>query len=227
MNANRKKKTSKTEWFTLTGLLLLSLVPMLAGAARMTQLAGGAEITPENARFFASPLPVIVHIIGSTLFAVLGAFQFPHSIRHRWPRWHRSAGRILAPAGLASALSGLWMTQFYPWPEGDGELLYGMRLVFGSAMLLSIILSLIAIRRRDFRSHGDWMIRGYAIGLGAGTQVFTHLSWTILDGGTPDEFTKAMIMGAGWVINIIIAEWVIRKKRTQQPRPKRATSASI
>jgi hypothetical protein len=67
------------------------------------------------------------------------------------------------------------MAHFYPWPPGDGETVYAFRLVFGSAMAISIALGLKAIRRRDYASHGAWMMRGYAIGLGAGTRVLTHL----------------------------------------------------
>jgi hypothetical protein len=228
MNSTRKRKPSKTEWLVLVGLLLLSFVPMLGGAVRISELASGAEITPENARFFASPLPVVVHIFSSTLFAILGAFQFAPSFRYRWPRWHRTIGAwLLIPCGFAVALSGLWMTLFYPWPESDGELLYAMRLVLGSAMFLSILLSVVAVRRRDFLAHGNWIIRGYAIGLGAGTQVLTHLPWFILASGTPDKLTRALMMGAGWVINIIVAEWVIRKRRAQRALPRRTSSALV
>ena len=56
------------------------------------------------------------------------------------------------------------MTLFYPRPAGDGELLTGMRLVFGSAMVASIVLGFAAVRRRDIARHRAWMIRGYAIG---------------------------------------------------------------
>jgi hypothetical protein len=87
-----------------------------------------------------------------------------------------------------------------------------MRLVFGSAMAGSILLGIDAIRRRDFTSHGEWMIRGYAIGLGAGTQVLTHLPWFLLF-GTPGEASRALMMGAGWVINVAVAEWIIRRRR--------------
>ena len=37
----------------------------------MTQLTVGADITPENARFFAAPIPIVVHIVGATLYSVL------------------------------------------------------------------------------------------------------------------------------------------------------------
>jgi hypothetical protein len=52
-------------------------------------------------------------------------------------------------------------------------------------MAASIVLALVAVRRRDFASHGAWMIRGYAIGLGAGTQVLTHLPWFVVADGKP------------------------------------------
>jgi hypothetical protein len=57
------------------------------------------------------------------------------------------------------------------------------------------------------------MLRGYAIGMGAGTQVLTHLPWFILAEGRPGEGPRAIMMTAGWVINVAIAEWVIRRAR--------------
>ena len=81
-------------------------------------------------------------------------------------------------------------------------------------MVISIVSAVDAIRRRDFVSHGAWMIRGYAIGMGAGTQVLTHVPWFLLV-GQPGEMARAVLMGAGWVINLLVAEWIIR---TQQAR---------
>ncbi|MCA9968201.1 MAG: hypothetical protein KC423_28340, partial [Anaerolineales bacterium] len=66
----------KMEWLIPTGLLILSLVPVIAGAARMAELGSGAAITPDNARFFASPIPIVLHIASITLYSILGAFQF-------------------------------------------------------------------------------------------------------------------------------------------------------
>lgn len=214
---------NKAEWLVPAALIVLSTIPVVAGAARLSELTSGAEITPDNARFFASPLPVVLHILSVSLYSLLGAFQFAPGFRIRRPKWHRTAGRLLVPSGLVAAFSGLWMTHFYPWPAGDGVLLYGLRLLFGSAMVLSIILGAAAIRRRHFARHGAWMMRGYAIGLGAGTQVLTHVPWFLLF-GTPDEFTRVLLMGAGWVINLVVAEWVIYKWLTN---PRRAAAVPV
>lgn len=211
---------NRSEWLIPAGLLLLSAVPAIAGVVRLAELSGDAEVTAANARFFASPLPVMLHIISVTLYSLLGAFQFASGFRRRHRGWHRIAGRILIPSGLVAALSGLWMSHFYPWPAGDGVMLYGLRLFVGTAMLLSILLGIRAIWRRNYIDHGAWMLRAYAIGLGAGTQVLTHLPW-VLFLGAPGELTRALLMGAGWAINLAVAEWIIYRQATGADKRRR------
>jgi uncharacterized membrane protein len=208
------RTNAATQWLPPVGLIVLSLIPVLAGAARLTELMGNLEITANNARFFASPIPVTVHIVSVTLYSLLGALQFVPALRRGRPNWHRIAGRILVPAGLLVALTGLWMTLFYARPPGDGESLVVVRLIVGALMLASIVLAVFAIRRRDFPSHGAWMTRGYAIALGAGTQVFTILPWVLIFGpiGAADELPRTVLMTAGWVINLGVAEYVIRRR---------------
>jgi uncharacterized membrane protein len=217
-----RTKTGSARWL-IAGLLLLSAIPLAAGAFRLAELAGGAAITPANARFFAAPLPVVLHIISAAVFALLGALQFAPGFRRRRPGWHRAAGRLLVPCGLLVGLSGLWMTLFYPRAAGTGDLLYVLRLGFGSAMVGSIVLGFAAIRRGDVRGHRAWMMRSYAIGLGAGTQVLT-LGVGALILGPPSELSGALLMGAGWVINLAVAEWATRRRPA---RPARTASVVV
>lgn len=215
-----------TAWLVPVGLILLSIIPLAGGVYRLTQMAGGATITPANARFFASPVPVMLHMVSVSFYAILGAFQFVPALRQRRNRWHRYAGRIVIPFGLAVALSGLWMTLFYPWPVGDGVILYGLRLLFGAAMLASILLGIDAIRRRDFAQHGDWMLRGYAIAMGAGTQALTLMAGEMI-AGPPTEFNRAVLMGAGWVINLAVAEWIIHRRLAPPARTAAMVVANL
>jgi uncharacterized membrane protein len=217
-------KGGTAKWL-VAGLLVLSAIPLAAGAFRLTQLASGADITPANARFFAAPLPVVVHIVSAFVYALLGAFQFAPGFRRRYPGWHRAAGRLLVGCGLLVGLSGLWMTLFYPWPDGDGALLYAFRLVLGSAMVVSIVLGFTTIRRGDVRRHRAWMTRGYALGLGAGTQVLTLAAGEMIL-GPPSELGRALLMGAAWAINLLVAEWAIRRQRARPPSKRSRTAAA-
>jgi hypothetical protein len=205
-------------------LILLSLVPVIAGALRVTELTGG-QVTPDNARFFDSPVPVLIHIPAVTVYLVLGSFQFVPSLR-RGKRgrlsWHRIAGRILVPAGLLAALSGLWMAVFYDLPPLDGPLLLVLRLVFGSAMVVFIVLGFIAVKGGNYVRHSEWMSRAYAIGIAQGTIVVVTIPWILLIGPV-DELTRALLIGASWVISLLVAEYFIYRRSQGPARTSRLT----
>ena len=211
--------STKADWLLPAGLIALSFIPIAAGSFRLVQLWDGAAITPENARFFATPLPVVLHILSSVVYCVFGALQLAPGFRRRNPDWHRAAGRMLVPCGLLAALSALWMTQFYPVAnligplpaDFDGPTLYAIRLVAGSAMALFLCLGLAAVMKRDIAGHRAWMMRGYALGLGAGTQAFTHLPWFLFP-SIQGELARTLCMAAGWAINLAVADWFIARR---------------
>lgn len=163
-----------------------------------------------------------VHIVGSTLFAILGAFQFAASFRRRWPGWHRWAGRLLVVCGLLVGFSGMWMVLFYHHPVGDGLFLSAQRLLFGSVMIVSIVLSYTTIRRGNVKQHRAWMMRAYAIGMGAGTQALILMVGEMIS-DKPDELSRALLMGLAWVINLAVAEWIIRRR----PAPRTRTASVV
>jgi hypothetical protein len=87
-------------------------------------------------------------------------------------------------------------------------------------MVLTIVLGFIAARRRDFARHRAWMIRSYAIGIVAGTQVFTlGIGGAIFGTG---DLTTALLLAAAWGINLAVAERAIRPRR-----PTPATSVQV
>jgi uncharacterized membrane protein len=216
---------ARANWLVPIGLIMLSAVPVVVSAVRIAELSGAGSVTTDDERFFAMPVPVVVHVISGSLFCVVGAFQFAPRLR-RPRRWHRAAGCALVPLGLATGVSALWMIGVYPLPAGDGDLLTSFRILFGSAMVVSIALGVVALRRRDFARHGAWMTRGYAIGLGAGTQTVAMMIWLLTVGET-DVFARAMLHGVGWVINLAVAEWVIRRRQWQRSRPRRAPAPAL
>ena len=204
--------THRLDWKIPLALLAISAIPIAAGIARLVGLASNTEFNGDSARFFAAPVPVILHIISASLFSVLGALQFSTGLRQKNPLFHKVSGRIAVQSGVIAALSGLWMTAMYPIPSAlQGNLLYGVRVMVGIGMLVSIALAVTAVMHRDIVGHRAWMIRGYAIGQGAGMQVVILLPWMLVI-GTPSALQRDVLMSLAWLVNLSIAEWVIYKQ---------------
>ena len=210
-------------WWISGGLALFGLLP---GLARLLVELAGDPAAARATEPDTSALPVIVHGVSGTVFAVLGAFQFPTARRRGSRTWHRRAGRLLVPVGLTAAGSGLWLTVFYSHLRDSGALLSLFRLTFGTAMAASIVVGFTAIRRRDVARHREWMIRAYALGLGVATQVFTLGFGGAVFGES--EFSTALLSAAGWVINLAVAEWIIRRRLDRHgPLPVAVEAAKV
>src|SRR6187402_3482002 len=106
------------------------------------------------------------------------------------------------------------MALFYPRQPGTGELARVFRLAFGTGMAAGIVLAFAAIRRGDVARHRAWMTRAYALALGAGTQVFTQGIGEAAFGTS--ELTTDLTLGAGWGINLAVAEFVIRRHQSRR-----------
>lgn len=196
-------------WLVPLGLITLALIPVAAGLVRLSLLAAGGPVDAQSARFFGAPSPVVLHILSVTVFSLLGAFQFAPGLRRRHPRWHRAAGRVLVIASFGAALSGLWMAGTYAIVPADNDLLHGLRLLAGWGMVFATARGLVAILGGHVASHQAWMRRAYAIGLGAGTQALI-LGPAMLLFGEPGDMPRALMMGAGWALNLLVAECLIR-----------------
>lgn len=200
--------TAVRPWMVAGALVALAAIPLTVGGLRLLQLVGGPEVVPADARFDAGPLPVVLHVVGAAVFVLGGAAQFVPALRRSG--WHRRAGRIVVAAGLVVAGSALWLTLFTPPKPGTGDLLFLLRLVFGSAQAACLVLGVAAVRRRDLTAHRAWMIRAYAIGLAAGTQVLTiGLGHAVF--GTSVLVTD-VANGAGWLVNLTVAELLLRRR---------------
>lgn len=192
-------------------LILLSLIPIVSGALRLTQLSGGPELMPAATRFTEFPWPVVTHIVAGTFYSIFGVFQFLPGLRRGRRSWHRLVGRALLPAGVLVALSGMWMGAFSALPPGDGVALMALRLGFGGYMLAALVLGARAIVRRRFAAHGAWMMRAYAIGVAAGTQAIFLIPVSMLLGPS-HEAGRAIAMGLAWLANLAVAELAIRRR---------------
>lgn len=203
---------SGREWMCFVIILVYSFVPAFGGLVRVTELLGAHTVLPANPRALASPLPIVLHILSSFLFCILGAVQFSPSVRRYHLSLHRMMGRVVAAAGCISAMTGLWMTHAFAFPEElQGALLYWVRIFLSLAMVGLIVWAVIAIRSRNVRGHGSAMLRAYAIAQGASTQAFLGIGWMIAFGAEPQGTARDVMMVSAWGLNFLVAEFLISK----------------
>lgn len=208
-NPVQRARTGALPW-TVAGLLLFSALPLTFGVVRLLQLAGLLELMPPIA---VSAIPIVAHIVGAAAYTLLGAIQFAPGLRSRWPGWHRVAGRVALIGAALVIVSSLWLSTAYMTTSVGGLVLAGLRVTIAAAMAVSIVSGLAAARRRQITRHKAWMIRAYALGLGAATQMLVLMAAEIFSGSAPTELNRALLMGLAWGINLGVAEWSIRRGR--------------
>ena len=68
------------------------------------------------------------------------------------------------------------------------------------------------------------MIRAYALALGAGTQVFVLIVAKEVFSGSVLAFDLGM--GASWLLNLVVAEYVIRRRGRRRPASRRVVTVA-
>ena len=190
----------------MTGLLLLSALPILGGVLRLEELGTDPASAPSSPFLTVA---IVAHIVGMSLYCLLGAFQFSPALRER-RAWHRRAGRVLIPAGMIGALGSIALAVFFSGPQDEFALAI-VRIVFAVPMLGFLVLATRAIARRRFTAHGAWMTRAYAIAITGGTQALVLIVWSIVGGESSIE-SETWLVGVGFVINSLVAEGIIRRR---------------
>ncbi|WP_433327721.1 DUF2306 domain-containing protein [Spirillospora sp. CA-294931] len=158
------------------------------------------------------------HVFTALVALVLGPLQFMPSIRAR-RGVHRAIGRVYLLAGvLPSALAG------FPVAIMSGRPITQIGLSVPCVLwLVTGWLAVRAARRRDFRAHRAWMMRNYALTFLAVTSrilipLLVVAQVALGDTGPRDELISSTIpvgQAIGWVVNLAIVEFMLRRRRTR------------
>ena len=189
-------------------LLLTTIIPIVSAALRIYQVPLGL-LPPDALKFEAVPWAHFLHAAGGLLFGLLGPLQFAGALKQRFGRLHRISGRVFVVAGLLLGFSSLRLVAVFP--DVSTWVLTTARIATGLALCASLILAVWAIYRRRVEQHRAWMIRAYAIGMGAATISFIMLPIFLITGEAPVGYGADLLFVLSWVINLSIAEWIIRR----------------
>lgn len=167
-----------------------------------TFLPLGAVLHPDmRAVFETYPLTIYAHVFGASVAMALGPFQFWGRLRAQRPTLHRWMGRLYLALGVGvGGVSGLFMA-FHAFGGVVSQLGFGC---LAAGWLVTGVLAYRAIRARDIATHRRWMVRNFALTLGA-LMLRLYLPGSVAS-GVAFETAYPVIAWLCWVPNLIVAE---------------------
>jgi hypothetical protein len=160
------------------------------------------------------------HILAGGLFLSLMPVQFSAGIRRRYVRFHRWSGRVLLIVAVPAALTGLLLQIRSPY---GGMLALSATVAVAALFLACGLLAYLAIRRRDTATHRDWMIRLFAVALGAAFVRVAGLLLLIITGARPLDLL-GLSFWIGFAVSVLFGEILIRSPRGHRD-PEAAVSS--
>ena len=161
---------------------------------------------------------LVLHVVGSATALLFGSLQLVPRVRSRWPWLHRWVGRLYASGCLLGGIGGLVMafgSTAGPWATvGFGGL--------AIAWLGTTALAWRTAIARNYAAHRAWAIRSWSLTFAAVTfrlylPIFPTLGLPFVEG-----YRAASIYA--WLINLGVAEWVVRRSDSAAGRRRHITA---
>lgn len=159
-----------------------------------------------------------LHIYTSIFLLLAGFTQFSNVIRQKYRQLHRGMGWVyVVIILLAAAPSGIVMG----WHANGGWTSQSSFVILGILWFVFTSLALYFAIKKNWKQHREFMIRSFALTLSAITLRFWK--WVIVALFHPPPMDVYRIVAwLGWVLNLLIAEWIIRQKKARRSSNRRA-----
>lgn len=146
-----------------------------------------------------------IHITGGMLALLLGPFQFIKKLRSKFPKWHRTMGKIyLAAILFLAGPSGLFMA-FYA--EGGTIAVIGFS-IMALLWMYTTYMAYETIRKRNIDAHRAWMTRSFALTFAAVTlRLYVPIASAVFH--VPGFYVEASSAWVSWLPNLLVAELLL------------------
>ena len=153
-----------------------------------------------------------IHIFTSILTLFAGFTQFSKSFLKTYPRLHRILGYTYVLNILVVTGPAAFLMSFYANGGATSKIAF---LLLSTLWILFTSLALFFALKKKFQLHMEFMIRSYALTLSA----ITLRAWKMglanfTDIAPMDRYR--IVAWLGFVLNLLLAEYVIRKLRKMQ-----------
>ncbi len=185
-----------------------TLLTILLALVQVVQIPLGA-LPEDSQRLSAAPVWHFMHVLGGATFGILGPIQFGRALMPRYGLLHRVLGRMFVAAGAMISLSSLGL--LWRFPDTYSVAISSGRLLFGIALGVALAIAMQAIYKRDFTRHRNWMIRAYAIGIGATAVTMVFFPIYLITGKPPVGLASDIAFLGAWSACVVVAEGFVRR----------------
>jgi hypothetical protein len=155
---------------------------------------------------------LIAHISGGTVALTTGLFQFSSTIRQRFVKVHRWMGRLYLTGVLVASIGAAYMGIFVSPVRAFGISLEFLAL----AWVVTSGMAYLAVMRRQFTAHREWMIRSYVVTFGF--VLFRLGTRNHVFGSLGREMQPVVLAWTCWAVPLLITDVVQRWRQTMGPR---------
>jgi uncharacterized membrane protein len=192
----------------MAALYFGTVLTILLALVQVVQIPLNA-LPEDSQRLTAAPVWHFLHVLGGATFGLLGPIQFGRALVPKYGRLHRILGRVFVTAGAMICLSSLSL--LWRFPEAYSVAISSGRLVFGIGLGIALVLAMQAIYTRDFHRHRNWMIRAYAIGIGATAVTMVFFPIYLVTGEPPTGIVADIAFLGAWTACVVFAEVLVRR----------------
>lgn len=206
---------SKKSWWILFIISLCVIIPFMAPYFLIDPEKSRIQISSTSIQYPA----LITHIFFAFIALIAGFLQFVKKIRTRYPRIHRIIGKIYYASVFISGILSL-IVIFYI--ENFSKVLSFLALAI--LWIFTTIKGIHSVKKKNYIAHQIWMTRSFGITLvavsGRVLVPLILLAYFLLNGlhvpGGRERMVEEALNVNIWVgllINLIIIEWIILKRK--------------
>jgi hypothetical protein len=155
---------------------------------------------------------LVAHIGGGSVALTLGMFQFSGTLRRKFVKVHRWMGRLYLGGVLVGSVGAIYMGIEVSPNKGFGIALEFLAL----AWLTTSGMAYVAVMRRQFAVHREWMIRSYVVTFGF--VLFRMGSRWHVFAGLGHAVQPVMLAWACWAVPLLATDVVLNWRRTMEPK---------
>ncbi|MEH6939590.1 DUF2306 domain-containing protein [Bacillus sp. JJ664] len=206
---------SKKSWWVLLIVSIGVMIPFIGPYLTINPTNSRIQIESSSIQYPA----LILHIFFATIALLTGFLQFNARLRKEKPQLHRLVGKAYISSVLLSGLLA-FVIILYIDHFAKATSFISLTIIW----LFATIKGYVTARQRNFSEHRKWMIRSFGVTLvavsGRLTVPILLLTYYLLNGfslpGGRAQMVEEVLnvnIWVGFIINVIIIEWVILTKK--------------